>query len=113
MHKNTYTLSLLLHQHPHPAFGVDGKQLVPVSTNQIIPKHRKGFKSNDSWRVSNLDRNREQDDTNVDILDPYDRRIKSYDRLDKKRKRIIKKKDPTKNIEYIKSLSNDENEIRI
>ena len=31
MHKNTHTPSLLLHQHPHPAFGDDAKQLVPVN----------------------------------------------------------------------------------
>ena len=51
MHKNTHTPSLLLHQHPHPAFGIDAKQLVPVREHQIIPKRENG-----SWKIKDLDR---------------------------------------------------------
>ena len=40
MHKNSHTPSLLLHQHPHPAFGDDAKQLVPVSAKQSITKRK-------------------------------------------------------------------------
>ena len=134
MHKNTHTPSLLLHQHPHPAFGVDAKQVVPVSSNRTLSKPRK-----DSWRIDrNVDnknptmvdtysrsikRKRDEHDSELEIDDSYDRNNKrqkydksdlglevvdSYDRIDNKIKRGIKKKDRLKNRKYISSLSDNE-----
>ena len=134
MHKNTHTPSLLLHQHPHPAFGVDAKQVVPVSSNRALSKPRK-----DSRRIDrNVDnknptmvdtysrsikRKRDDHDSELEIDDSYDRNNKrqkydksdlglevvdSYDRIDNKIKRGIKKKDRLKNRKYISSLSDNE-----
>ena len=100
MHKNTHTPSLLLHQHPHPAFGVDAKQIVPVSSNRIDPKHGNDLNSKDSWAVQKYDRNRVEYNKKPNIVENYDRRIKrkrdehdsdleimdSYDRNNKRRK---------------------------
>ena len=71
MHKNTHTPCLLLHQHPHPAFGIVANQLVPVREHQIIPK-----RENNSWRMNNLDRNGNEPNTSLDIFDTYDRQVK-------------------------------------
>jgi len=133
MHKNTHTPSLLLHQHPHPAFGVDAKQVVPVSSNRTLSKPRR-----DSWRLDkNVDNNptmvdtysrsikrkRDEHDSELEIDDSYGRNNKSqkydksdlglevvdsYDRIDNKIKRGIKKKDRLKNRKYISSLSDNE-----
>ena len=96
MHKNTHTPSLLLHQHPHPAFGIDAtKQLVPVREHQIIPKRENG-----SWKIKDLDRSRKDPNINLGIVDTYDGQVKrkrdehdsgfeiadSYDRNNKKQK---------------------------
>ena len=100
MHKNTHTPSLLLHQHPHPAFGVDAKQIVPVGSNRIHPKHRNDLNSKDLCVVQNYDRSREEHNKKPNIVETHDRRIKrkrdehdsdleimdSYDKNNKKRK---------------------------
>ena len=134
MHKNAHTPSLLLHQHPHPAFGVDVKQVVPVSSNRALSKPRR-----DSWRLDkNVDnknptmvdtysrsikRKRDEHDSELEIDDSYGRNNKiqkydksdlglevvdSYDRIDNKIKRGIKKKDRLTNRKYINLLSDNE-----
>ena len=114
MHKNTHTPSLLLHQNPHPVFGVDAKQVVHVHSNRSLSKPRK-----DSWRIDrnednkkpnmvntysrSIKRKRDEHDSEIEFVDSYDRNSKrqkydksevvdSYDRIDNKIKRGIKKK---------------------
>ena len=111
MHKNTHTPSLLLHQHPHPAFGEDSKQLVPVNTKHKIKadsahakrikpyiKKRKSDTKIKSYTKSLSDD--EQRNPNLKIVDTYERSVKrkrddndsvfempnSEDRVSKRRK---------------------------
>lgn len=72
MHKQTHKPSLILHQHPHPAFGMEA--------TQIVPKRKR---EDDKLPIGNkfqiLDRKKDdEDDTDLEIID-------SYDRVEKKR----------------------------
>ena len=68
MHKNTHTPSLLLHHHPHPAFGDDAKQLVPVNVKQSITKRK--IKADSDHEIDNT----------------HERRIKRYEKEKKRYK---------------------------
>jgi len=84
-----------------PAFGVDAKQIVPVSSNRINREQEKDLNSKDSWAVQKYDRNRVEYNKKPNIVENYDRRIKrkrdehdsdleimdSYDRNNKRRKK--------------------------
>ena len=75
MHKQSHTPSLLLHQHPHPAFGMDAKQVAlkrereddesPISNKlQIISKlsDDSDFESTSYNKGKSLKRKRRSDD---------------------------------------------------
>ena len=81
IHKNTHTPSLLLHQHPHPAFGNDAKQLVPVNEKQSITDLERRIKPYDKKRKSDTKNlqslfDDEQRNSNSKVVDIYDGSVK-------------------------------------
>ena len=126
MHKQSHTPSLLLHQHPHPAFGIDAKQVAlkcereddesPISNKlQIISKlsDDSDFESNSFSKGKILKRKRSSDD---EALVPTGKKIRSkdtintgfvvkpYDRIEKRIKRGKIKKDKNKSRKLKKIL---------
>ena len=133
MHKQSHTPSLLLHQHPHPAFGVDGKQVAlkrerendePSISNklQIISKlsDDSDFESTSYNKGKSLKRKRHSDD---EALVPSGKKIRSkdtintgfvvkpYDRIEKRIKRGKIKKDKNKSRKLKKILDRDEKDL--
>ena len=133
MHKQSHTPSLLLHQHPHPAFGVDGKQVAlkrereddesSISNKlQIISKlsDDSDFESTSYNKGKSLKRKRHSDDV---ALIPSGKKIRSkdtintgfvvkpYDPIEKRIKRGIIKKDKNKNRKLKKILDRDEKDL--
>ena len=133
MHKQSHTPSLLLHQHPHPAFGVDGKQVAlkrereddesSISNKlQIISKlsDDSDFESTSYNKGKSLKRKRRSDD---EALVPSGKKIRSkdtintgfvvkpYDPIEKRIKRGIIKKDKNKNRKLKKILDRDEKDL--
>ena len=133
MHKQSHTPSLLLHQHPHPAFGVDGKQVAlkrereddesSISNKlQIISKlsddsdfepnsYSKGKilkrkrSSDDEALVSTGKKIRSKDTINTGFV------VKPYDRIEKRIKRGKIKKDKNKSRKLKKILDRDEKDL--
>ena len=133
MHKQSHTPSLLLHQHPHPAFGVDGKQVAlkrereddesSISNKlQIISKlsDDSDFESTSYNKGKSLKRKRRSDD---EALVPSGKKIRSkdtintgfvvkpYDPIEKRIKRGIIKNDKNKNRKLKKILDRDEKDL--
>ena len=133
MHKQSHTPSLLLHQHPHPAFGMDGKQVAlkrereddesSISNKlQIISKlsDDSDFESTSYNKGKSLKRKRHSDDV---ALIPSGKKIRSkdtintgfvvkpYDPIEKRIKRGIIKKDKNKNRKLKKILDRDEKDL--
>ena len=131
MHKQSHTPNLLLHQHPHPAFGMDSKQvaLKGEKTNDYLPaanilQVRRKSSDDSDFEISSynksrrLKRKRSSDDeedggptvkrirekeaTNKSL------KIKPYDRNDRRIKRGKAKKARVKGRKLKKVLDNED-----
>ena len=89
MHKQIHKPSLILHHHPHPAFGVD--------VSQIVPKRKRI----DYSELPNSKRIHEENDPGLTIKD-------SYDRGENRRKRAKVKRDKNRSRKFRKVPSDDE-----
>ena len=79
MHKQIHKPSLILHQHPHPAFGMDG--------NQIVPKRNRADYSD----IPNPKKFHEENNSVPTVGDSFDRREKR-----RKREKVKKDKNRTR-----------------
>ena len=109
MHKQSHKPSLVLHQHPHPAFGMDANQIVPKRKREDdeIPSAKKFHEENDPGLkvVDSYDRDKDDEyDSGLEVRDEYDRNKE-------KRKRAKQKKIRNQKRKFIKPSSEDEKDV--
>ena len=135
MHKQSHTPSLLFHQHPHPAFGMDTKQIAlkrqreddnsPTANKlQVISKlsDDSDFEPSSYNKGKSLKRKRRSDDEDpVPVIKKLREKdtissgfeIKPYDRNEKKIRRGKVKKDKNKGRKFKKVFDTDEKELEL